>query len=77
MKTAFTSLLTNNNSKKLYNMPATTSSVLYRYDITTRPRVLSKLFVKADLLAQKERYTSKVMHSYCESKNMDDPQTDK
>ena len=31
---------------------------------TTRPRILRKLFVKADLSAQKERYTSKVMHSY-------------
>ena len=47
------------------------------YDITIRPRVLSKLFVKADLLAQKERCTSKVMHSYYERKIMDDPQTDK
>ena len=27
------------------------------YDNTTRPRVLSKLFVKADLSAHKERYT--------------------
>ena len=46
------------------------------YDNTTRPRVLSKLFVKADLSAQKERYTSKVMHSYYEIKIMDDPQID-
>ena len=42
-----------------------------------RPRELSKLFVKADLSAQKERYKSKVMHSYYERKIMDDPQTDK
>ena len=44
---------------------------------TTRPRILRKLFVKADLSAQKERYTSKVMHSYYERKIMDDPQIDK
>ena len=47
------------------------------YDNTTRPRVLSKLFVKADLSAQKERYTSKLMHSYYERKIMNDPQIDK
>ena len=47
------------------------------YDITTRPRELSKLFAKADLSAQKERYKSKVMHSYYERKIMDDPQIDK
>ena len=47
------------------------------YDITTRPRELSKLFVKADLSAQRDRYTSKVMHSYYERKIMDDPQIDK
>ena len=47
------------------------------YDITTRPRELSKLFVKADLSAQKESYTSKVMHSYYERKIIDDPQIDK
>ena len=32
------------------------------YDNATGPRALSKFFVKADLSAQKERYTSKVMH---------------
>ena len=47
------------------------------YDNTTIPRVLSKLFVKADLSAQKERQTSKVMHSYYERKVMDDPRIDK
>ena len=47
------------------------------YDITTIPRVLSKLFVKADLSAQKERHTSKVMHSYYERKTVDEPQIDK
>ena len=47
------------------------------YDNTTRPRVLSKLFVKADLSAQKERYTSKLMRSYYERKIMNDPQIDK
>ena len=47
------------------------------YDNTTSPRVLSKLFVREDLSAQKERYTSKVMHSYYERKIMDDPQIDK
>ena len=38
------------------------------YDNNTSPRVLSILFVKADLSAQKERYASKVMHSYCKEK---------
>ena len=38
---------------------------------------LLQLFVKADLLAQKERYTSKVMRSYYERKIMDDPRIDK
>ena len=47
------------------------------YDITTRPRELSKLFVKADLSVQKERYKSKVMHSYYERNIMDDPPIDK
>ena len=46
-------------------------------DNTTSPRVLSKLFVKADLSSQKERYASKVMQSYYERKIMDDPQIDK
>ena len=47
------------------------------YDNTTRPRVLRKLFVKADLSAQKERYTSKLIHSYYERKIMNDSQIDK
>ena len=47
------------------------------YDNITRARVLSTLFVKADLSAQKERYTFKVMHSYYERKIMDDPQIEK
>ena len=47
------------------------------YDNTTRPRILSKLFVKADLSAQIERYTSKVMRSYYERKIMVGPQIDK
>ena len=44
------------------------------YDNTTKPRILSKLFVKADSSAQKERYKSKLMHRYNERKIMDDPQ---
>ena len=44
--------------------------------IQTSPRVLSKLFVKADLSAQKERYASKIMDSYYERKIMDDPLID-
>ena len=47
------------------------------YDNTTKPRLLSKLFVKTDSLAQKERYKSKLMHRYNERKIMDDPQIDK
>ena len=47
------------------------------YDDTSRPRVLSRLFVKAELSMQKESYTSKVMHSYYERKIMDDTQVDK
>ena len=47
------------------------------YDNTTKPRILSKLFVKEDLSAQKKRYKSKVMHRYNEKKIMYDPQIDK
>ena len=47
------------------------------YDNTTKPRILSKLFGKADSSAQKERYKSKLMHRYNERKIMDDPQIDK
>ena len=44
--------------------------------IQTSPTVLCKLFVKADLSAQKEMYASNVMHSYYERKIMEDPQID-
>ena len=47
------------------------------FDNTTKPRILSKFFMKADSSAQKERYKSKVMHRYNKRKNMDDPQIDK
>ena len=37
-----------------------------QHDETSTPKHLSKQFMKADLAAQKERYTSKVMHGYYE-----------
>ena len=41
------------------------------------PKQLSKQFMKADLTAQKERYTSKVMHGYYGRKIANDTQIDK
>ena len=48
-----------------------------QYDETSTPKHLSKQFMKADLTAQKERYTAKVMHGYYERKNANDTKIDK
>ena len=48
-----------------------------QYDETSTPKHLSKQFMKADLTAQRERYTSKVMYGYYERKIANDTQTDK
>ena len=48
-----------------------------QYDETSTPKHLSKQFMKADLTAQRERYTSKVMRGYYERKIANDTQIDK
>ena len=47
-----------------------------QHDETSTPKHLSK-HMKADLTAQKERYTSKAMHGYYERKIVNDTQIDK
>ena len=46
-------------------------------DETLTPKHLRKQFMKADLTAQRERYTLKVMHGYYERKIVNDTQIDK
>ena len=41
------------------------------------PKYLSKQLIKADLIAQKEKYTAKVMHGYYERKIDNNTQIDK
>ena len=48
-----------------------------QHDETSTLKHLSKQFMKADLPAQKERYTSKVVHGYYERKIVNDIQIDK
>ena len=48
-----------------------------QHDETSTPKHLSKQFMKADLTAEKERYTSKVMHGYYERKIVNNTQIDK
>ena len=47
-----------------------------QYNETSTPKNLSKQLTKADLTAQRERYTSKVMQWYYERKIANDIQID-
>ena len=48
------------------------------HDENSTPKYfLSKQFMKANLTAQKEKYTAKVMHGYYERKINNDTQIDK
>ena len=47
-----------------------------KYNETSIPKHLSKQLMKVDLTAQRERYTSKVMHWYYERKIANDIQID-
>ena len=48
-----------------------------QYIETSTPKHLSKQFMKADLTAQRQRYTSKVIHGYYEKKIANDAQINK